>query len=80
MMNRRRFFLSEAGLIGAAPWNAKEGDVICVLLGCSSPVILRREDGHYVLIGEAYIDDFMNGDAIMGLENGELVLETFEIH
>jgi hypothetical protein len=80
MMNRRRFFLSEAGFIGAAPWNAKEGDVICVLLGCSSPVILRREDGHYVLIGEVYIDDFMNGDAIEGLKTGELVLETFEIH
>jgi hypothetical protein len=80
MMNRRRFFLSKAGFVGAAPWNSKEGDVVCVLLGCSYPVILRREDDHYVLIGEAYIDDFMNGNAIDGLENGEFVLGTFEIH
>lgn len=80
MMNRRRFFLSKAGFVGAAPWNAKEGDVVCVLLGCSYPVILRSEDDHYVLIGEAYIDDFMNGNAIDGLESGELVLEIFEIH
>ncbi len=80
MMNRRRMFLSRSGLVGLAPWNAVEGDIICVLLGCRSPVVLRREKGHYVLIGETYVDEFMDGSAMVGLREGEFYLETFEIH
>jgi hypothetical protein len=80
MMNRRRLFLSTSGFIGLAPWDAKEGDFVCVLLGCRFPVVLRREERNYVLIGEAYIDGFMNGGAMEGLRDGEFVLKTFEIH
>jgi hypothetical protein len=80
MMNRRRLFLSHSDLVGLAPWNAAEGDIVCVLLGCRFPVILRREGEHYVLIGEVFLDGFMNGEAVVGLRGGEFVLETFEIH
>jgi hypothetical protein len=79
-MNRRRFFLSSSGLVGLAPWNAADGDVVCVLLGCRSPVVLRRQEDHYILIGEAYLDEYMNGEAIIGLRDGEFMLGTFEIH
>jgi len=80
MMNQRRLFLSRSGFVGLAPWTAANGDIVCVLLGCRSPVVLRREKGHYVLIGEVYIDEYMNGEAMVGLRDGESVLETFEIH
>ncbi|KAF4637235.1 hypothetical protein G7Y89_g851 [Cudoniella acicularis] len=63
-MNRRRFFVSRAGSIGLAPSNAAVGDLICVLLGCRYPVILREVDGHHLLVGEAYVNDFMNGEAM----------------
>jgi hypothetical protein len=80
MMNRRRLFLSRSDLVGLAHWNAAEGDLVCVLLGCRYPVVLRKERGHYVLIGEAYIDEYMNGEAMKGLKNGQFAFETFEIH
>jgi hypothetical protein len=38
MMNRRRFSLRNSDLVGLVPWNAAEGDVIGVLMGCRSPV------------------------------------------
>ncbi|CZR63673.1 related to heterokaryon incompatibility protein het-6 [Phialocephala subalpina] len=79
-MNRRRIFLSKEGLVGLAPFNAMGGDVICVLLGCRFPVILRPTNGHYMLVGEAYVDGFMNGEAMVGLQGGGYVLDSFEIH
>ncbi|KUJ08181.1 HET-domain-containing protein [Mollisia scopiformis] len=79
MMNRRRLLLSMEGLVGLAPLNAMEGDIICVLFGCRFPVVLRPVSGHYVVIGEAYVDGFMNGEAMVGLEEERYVLDTFEI-
>ncbi|TVY78509.1 hypothetical protein LSUE1_G007190, partial [Lachnellula suecica] len=76
-MNRRRFFVSKSGMLGLAPWNAVEGDLLCVLLGCRFPVVLRRVEGGYILVGEVYVDGFMDGEA---LEEGRFEVETFEIH
>ena len=80
MMNRRRLFISESGKVGLAPWNAAEGDLVCVLLGCRSPVVLRREQGYYVLVGEAYVEELMQGDAVEGLKSENYLLESFELH
>ncbi|KAH8660677.1 hypothetical protein BGZ60DRAFT_381685 [Tricladium varicosporioides] len=79
-MNRRRFFVTQSGAVGLAPWNALEGDTVCVLLGCRYPVILREVDGHYVLVGEAYVDGFMNGEALVGTGKETHVPDIFEIH
>jgi len=78
-MNKRRLFLSEGGLVGLAPRNAEEGDIVCVLLGCRFPVVLRR-GVLTTLVGEAYVDEYMNGEAIAGLKEGRFALESFEIH
>jgi hypothetical protein len=45
--------------LGMCPNAAKEGDLLCVLLGCRYPVILRRQDNHYILIGEALAPAYM---------------------
>ena len=82
-MNRRRMFISKEKAVGLAPWDAEQGDIICVLLGCRFPVVLRPRgpsDNYYVLVGEAYIEGFMDGEAILGLEEGYFELNTFEIH
>jgi hypothetical protein len=79
-INRRRLFISQTGVVGLSPWNAAVGDVICVLLGCRFPVILRPVEGKYILVGEAYVDGFMNGEAMALLEEGRFKLETFQIH
>jgi hypothetical protein len=53
----RRFMSTTAGRVGLAHWAAEQGDKICVLLGCSVPLIIRREgkEDRYELIGECYV-------------------------
>ncbi|KAF1989061.1 HET-domain-containing protein [Aulographum hederae CBS 113979] len=64
----RRFLLAgeQSELFGLAPQQSREGDVICILFGCSVPVILRRRvefDGHewFEFVGEAYVHGKMDG-------------------
>jgi hypothetical protein len=60
----RSFFVSEKGYLGLAPKIAKTGDSICVLLGCDKPLIMRREDDHYLLLGDSYVYGIMNREVI----------------
>jgi hypothetical protein len=63
----RAFYMTNDGIPGLAPLTAKEGDIITVILGCDSPIILRpTQDGSYKFIGEAYCDGFMHGEALLG--------------
>lgn len=60
-------------LVGLAPQAAKVGDRICLLYGCSVPVVLRihvAPDGRdcWELIGEAYVDSIMDGEIIEACE------------
>lgn len=55
--------------VGLAPPNAELGDLICVLFGCSVPVVLRpsvqeSQQGYYTFIGECYVDGMMNGEVV----------------
>ena len=77
----RSFFTTVDGYIGLAPIAAKPGDEICILLGCRSPLVLRPcEDGYHNVVGECYIDGFMDGAACLGPLPGkwQLVLSYFE--
>ncbi|KAH6722653.1 heterokaryon incompatibility protein-domain-containing protein [Leptodontidium sp. MPI-SDFR-AT-0119] len=76
----RRFLLGSSNIMGLAPQGVKEGDIICVPLGCPHPMIFRKVDGHHIVIGEAYVDGYMRGKAMDMLDQGELELETFELH
>jgi len=80
MMNRRRFFLSENNWSGLGPWDALEGDAICILFGCRFPLILRKIEDHYILIGEAYVHGYMHGKAMVEFGAGMFKLQTFKIH
>ena len=50
----RTLLITEAGYIGVGPLGMKKGDEICVLFGCSVPLVLRKEGEFYVLIGVSY--------------------------
>jgi hypothetical protein len=80
MIRRRTLFISESDLIGLGPETAEAGDIVCILLGCSVPVILRPENGHYVFLGEACVPGYMEGKAMEELAEGKFQLESFEIH
>ena len=54
--------------IGLAPMAAQENNIICILYGCSFPVVLRKQEvkGEYLceLFGECYVHGMMDGEAI----------------
>ncbi|KAM7213629.1 Heterokaryon incompatibility protein (HET) domain containing protein, partial [Rhypophila decipiens] len=52
--------------IGLCPKEAEKGDVVCVILGCSAPIVLRPVDDHFVVVGAALVLDFMQGEALEG--------------
>jgi hypothetical protein len=72
--NRRTFRSTEkegigAPLVGLVPQNARIGDHLCILYGCSVPVVLRKlssteNELRWQLIGDAYVYGHMDGEAI----------------
>ncbi|KAI9151566.1 Heterokaryon incompatibility protein [Paramyrothecium foliicola] len=68
MATYRRFFVTQEGRFGLGPWNIKQGDQLCILLGGKTPFVLRQcapprkgavEASYHRLIGEAYVDGLM---------------------
>jgi hypothetical protein len=68
-----RFMTSKEGRIGMVNEMAMKGDLICVLFGCSIPVILRRseKEDEFRVIGECYLDECMEGQALEQCESSE---------
>lgn len=66
--------------IGTGSDAVAEGDLVCVLLGCRFPVVLRPKHGYYTLVGEAYIPHYGDGLALEELAAGKRQLTKFEIH
>jgi len=63
-----RFMSMSDGYVGWAHPQARINDKICILQGCSVPVILRsRSEGGYYLVGNGYVEDIMKGEALIGL-------------
>ena len=59
------FMITSTGYIGWAHPRAQPGDQIFVVGGCTVPVILRsRDNGGYVLVGDAYVEGIMDGEAV----------------
>jgi hypothetical protein len=73
----RRLCVSSSGILGLGPDAIQQGDKICILLGCSFPVILRPIDNHYIFIGSAYVDGYMTGEALEAVE--KLEIQDFKI-
>jgi hypothetical protein len=73
-----RLMVTRNGHIGMVAEKAMKGDLVCVLFGCSVPVLLRRSDGgdSFALVGECFLDGYMDGS---GLEQGEFLERMFYI-
>jgi hypothetical protein len=87
---RRLMLTTEQKILGLVPAKAKKNDLICILAGCSVPVVLRKVDGDklkgevfYTLIGECYVHGMMDGEASRVLERKriakELDVQEFEL-
>lgn len=72
---RWTFITSASGLFCMIKKGAREGDVIAVLDGGKVPVILRPVDGddsRFHVVTTAYVHGYMDGEAMVGVENGKL--------
>ncbi|KAK8023811.1 hypothetical protein PG993_011877 [Apiospora rasikravindrae] len=58
-----RLMASREGRIGMASERAVKGDLVCILFGCSVPVILRKSElgDSFIFIGECFLDGCMYG-------------------
>jgi len=44
------------------------GDLVCVVLGCSHPLIFRlHRPGHFTLVGPCFVYGLMDGEALLGV-------------
>ena len=74
----RSIAVTRNGYIGAIPQDAQTGDLICVLFGCSVPVVIRKRAGEeYQFIGECYLHGFMDAEAIAMQAKGNLQVQDF---
>jgi hypothetical protein len=76
----RAFFITDDGNVGLAPVSVRIGDIIVVLIGVDSPMVFR-DAGNGVLrvVGEAYLDGFTTGEALLGnLEDGWVRMSRFD--
>ncbi|KAL1835985.1 hypothetical protein VTJ49DRAFT_5742 [Mycothermus thermophilus] len=61
----RVYFRGGKRILGLACSGAQVGDVVCILYGAAMPFVLRpRADGTMELVGDAYVNGFMTGEAI----------------
>jgi hypothetical protein len=73
-MKNRLMGVTSKGSVCVLPEQARQGDFVYVLFGCSVPVVLRKldDDKSYTFIGECYTHEFMDGQAIAMQVKGEL--------
>lgn len=60
----RLFFLTADGMMGLAPIGCRVEDRICTIYGMSVPFVVREESGGFCLMGECYVQDAMDGEAM----------------
>ena len=58
----------------------REGDLLCVISGVKVPLVLRKIDNHYIIIGDCYVDGIMDGEIIPEIQAGKYQMETLNIH
>lgn len=80
----RRFVTTEGGRFGWVPDNAsgrqmdqvRGGDFLVVVLGCTVPLVVRKyRDGMYQLLGDSYVQGFMDGEALQMVDDGNMKVE-----
>jgi hypothetical protein len=65
--------------MGMGPKALAEGDLICVVLGCEVPLLLRKNGDHYLLVGECFVWGLVDGEAIRMKRRGDDWLDTFRL-
>ena len=75
----RRLVLSKRKYLGLVPELTEPGDKICILGGGSVPFVLRKEQGHWISVGECYIHGIMDGEAVDDFRNSGGEIRNFDL-
>lgn len=70
---------AEIPLMGIGRSRIREGDIICIFLGCCLPIILRPNGYQYTFVSAVYVPNLMGGIGLKGLEEDVYKLESFEL-
>jgi hypothetical protein len=73
-----KLVIFDNGLMGLVPAYTKVSDVVYVIPGATVPFVFRKQDGHYLLVGECYVQGIMDGEACIDVDISsmeQLVLE-----
>ncbi|KAI1743557.1 heterokaryon incompatibility protein-domain-containing protein [Xylaria scruposa] len=79
-MMGRCFFLTKRKSLGMGTGFMLPDDIIVVPLGCGTPIVIREEEdkpGRFRFVGDAYLDGFMEGQAIKKWKVGETDVRKF---
>jgi hypothetical protein len=82
---KRRFMTTTNGFMGWVPDNiysnedqqTQPGDLIAIVFGYSTPLAIRPLGDRYQVLGEAYVQGLMDGEAITTLEEGKYETQSF---
>jgi hypothetical protein len=76
----RKMFMTSAATVGSGPIAMDPGDLVCIFQGGGgTPIILRKQDNFYRLVGVAYVSGIMDGEAVTEWKRNNGSLQTFEI-
>ncbi|KAI9691016.1 MAG: hypothetical protein M1822_008636 [Bathelium mastoideum] len=80
MLSRhRRLAVTIEDTFVLAPADVEIHDLVCILLDCDLPVILRRVQDHYIFLGDCYVENIMHGEITEALKRGEYKTIEFDI-
>ena len=73
----RSFIELHNGYIGMTSAVAQETDIVCVILGCPLPMILRpHSSGRFHVVGPTYIHGLMDAEGLLGPLKSEFVVQV----
>lgn len=62
--DRRRFCVTYNDYMCLVPAAAEKGDILVIVRGCAHPLVLRQCGKNFRLVGSAYIEGLMDGQAL----------------
>lgn len=69
--------------IGFVPASTEPGDAVCILAGCTVPVVLRKttwlNNDDWVLVGECYVEGLMEGEFMKAMMDSGTLVEPSHI-
>lgn len=73
---KRSVFITKKGFIGVGPrLDIQICDRICIIPGCRVPLVVRKVDDHYLLVGDTYVFGMMQGEMTAKLGHADVELE-----